>query len=459
MAESPVYDVVVLGAGSGGYAAALRGAQLGLKVALVEADKVGGTCLHRGCIPTKAMLHAAEVATAVRQAGRFGVAATLEGIDLAGVNQYKQSVVDRLHKGLQGLVAQRGVKLAQGFGRLASPGRVDLGGETLEGRHLVLATGSYARSLPGLKLGERIMTSDQALRLDWLPSQPIVLGGGVIGLEFASLWRSFGARPTIVEALDHLAPSEDAAVSKLLERSFRRRSIGFKLGAKVVDVSQDADQVTVVLETGESLQGDALLVAVGRGPATAGVGFEAAGVAMERGFVLADERLRTNLEGVWAVGDIVPGLQLAHRGFAQGIAAAERIAGLNPAPLPESGIPRVTYCDPEIASVGLTEAAAKAEHGADAIETVEYNLAGNGKSQVLATQGFVKLVRLAGGPVVGLHMVGGRVGELAGEAQLIVNWEAYPEDVAELIHAHPTQAEAIGEAFLALAGKPLHAHA
>ncbi|MDR2348595.1 MAG: dihydrolipoyl dehydrogenase [Bifidobacteriaceae bacterium] len=459
MAEQHQYDVVVLGAGSGGYAAALRAAQLGLRVALIEADKVGGTCLHRGCVPTKAMLHCAEVADEVREAAKVGVEATFEGIDLGGVNRFKQGVVDRLHKGLQGLVSGRGVTLVNGHGRVVSPTAVQVGGQIVEGANLVLATGSYARSLPGLAIEGRIMTSDQALRLDWIPRRPIVLGGGVIGLEFASIWSSFGAQPTIVEALANLAPNEDAAISKALERAFRRRGIGYKLGVKVSHVTQDGDTVTVTLEDGQSLQGDALLVAVGRGPNTAGVGFEDIGVAMDRGFVIADERLATNIPQVWAVGDIVPGLQLAHRGFAQGIAVAERIAGLSPAPLVESGIPRVTYCEPEIASVGLTEAAAKAEHGPDAVETVEYNLAGNGKSQVLATQGFVKLVRLAGGPVVGAHMVGKRVGELVGEAQLIVNWEAYPEDVAELVHAHPTQDEAIGEAFLALAGKPLHAHA
>jgi dihydrolipoamide dehydrogenase len=262
-----------------------------------------------------------------------------------------------------------------------------------------------------------------------------------------------------VEALVHLAPTEDEAVLKALDRAFRRRGIGFKLGVKVSDVTQNPNGVSVQLENGDTLEGDALLVAVGRGPNTAGVGLEDIGINLDRGFVLADAELRTNLPGVWAVGDIVPGLQLAHRGFAQGIAVAERIAGLSPAPLVESGIPRVTYCDPEIASVGLTEAAARTEYGATAVETIEYNLAGNGKSQVLATQGFVKLVQVANGPVVGVHMVGARVGELIGEAQLIVNWEAYPEDVAELVHAHPTQDEAIGEAFMALAGKPLHAHA
>jgi dihydrolipoamide dehydrogenase len=454
-----VYDVVILGAGSGGYAAALRAAQLGLNVALIEADKVGGTCLHRGCIPTKAMLHSAEIADQIRESAKYGVHSQLNGIDMGAVNAFKQGVIDRLYKGLQGLVSGRGVHLIQGRGEVQSNTRISVGGEVVEGHHLVLGTGSYARSLPGVSVEGRVMTSDQALNLDWIPQNPIVLGGGVIGLEFASLWASFGAKPVIVEALDHLAPNEDLTVSKLIERSFRRRGIGFNLGVKVADVSQDDHQVTIRLENGDALSGDALLVAVGRGPNTAGVGFERIGLDMDRGFVPTDEQLRTNLDRVWAVGDIVPGLQLAHRGFAQGIAVAERIAGMTPAPLVESGIPRVTYCEPEIASVGLTEAAAKSAHGEDAIETVEYNLAGNGKSQVLGTQGFVKLVRLAGGPTLGVHMVGTRIGELVGEAQLIVNWEAYPEDVAELIHAHPTQDEAIGEAFLALAGKPLHAHA
>ncbi|MDR0626789.1 MAG: dihydrolipoyl dehydrogenase, partial [Bifidobacteriaceae bacterium] len=456
MAESAVYDVVILGAGSGGYATALRAAQLGLNTALIEADKVGGTCLHRGCIPTKAMLHSAEIADQVRESAKYGVNSSLEGIDIGGVNRFKQSVIDRLYKGLQGLVSGRGVNLIQGHGEVQSPNQVRVGDELIRGRNLVLGTGSYARSLPGLAIEGRVMTSDQALGLDWVPRNPIVLGGGVIGLEFASLWTSFGAKATIVEALEHLAPNEDVAVSKLLERSFRRRGIGYKLGSKVADVSQDDTQVSVTLGNGEQLTGDVLLVAVGRGPNTVNAGFESLGLQMDRGFVITDPQLRTSVEGVWAVGDIVPGLQLAHRGFAQGIAAAERIAGLNPPPLIESGIPRVTYCDPEIASVGLTEEAAKREHGEDAIETVEYNLAGNGKSQVLGTQGFVKLVRAAGGPVLGVHMLGARIGELVGEAQLIVNWEAYPEDVAELIHAHPTQDEAIGEAFLALAGKPLH---
>lgn len=454
-----IHDVVILGGGSGGYAAALRAAELGLSVALVERDKLGGTCLHRGCIPTKALLHAAEVADSARESEQFGVRATLDSIDIAGVHKYKDGVVSRLYKGLQGLVNSKSITYVEGEGRLVSADTVDVGGLRLTGRKVVLATGSYARSLPGLEIGGRVITSDQALTLDFVPQRAVILGGGVIGVEFASVWKSFGAEVTIIEALPRLVPNEDEACSKALERAFRRRKIGFKTGVRFAGATQTATGVSVSLESGETIEADVLLVAVGRGPNATGFGYEEVGVRMDRGFVLTDERLRTNVPNVYAVGDIVPGLQLAHRGFQQGIFVAEDIAGLNPAPIVESGIPRVTYCEPEIASVGLTEAQAKDKHGADAVEAYEYNLGGNGKSQILATSGFVKLVRVKNGPVVGVHMVGARIGEQIGEAQLIVNWEAFPEEVAQLIHAHPTQNEALGEAHLALAGKPLHAHA
>jgi dihydrolipoamide dehydrogenase len=457
-ADGQVYDVVILGGGSGGYACAFRAAELGLSVAIVEKDKFGGTCLHRGCIPTKALLHAAEVADSAREGEAFGVRSSLEGIDMAGVNKYKDGVVARLYKGLQGLAKAHKLTLVEGEGRLVAKDTVEVNGQRYTGRNVVLASGSYARSLPGLEIGGRVITSDQALQLDHVPNRVVVLGGGVIGVEFASVWKSFGAEVTIVEALPRLVPAEDEACSKALERAFRRRKINFKTGVKFSGVEQNGDGVVVSLESGETIEADLLLVAVGRGPTTAGLGYEEAGVTLDRGFVPTDERLRTNVENVYAVGDIVPGLQLAHRGFAQGIFVAEEIAGLNPVPVVESGIPRVTYCDPEVASVGLTEAQAREAHGDDAVETYEYNLGGNGKSQILATQGFIKLVRVKDGPVVGVHAVGARMGEQVGEAQLIVNWEAYPEEVAQLVHAHPTQNEAMGEAHLALAGKPLHAH-
>jgi dihydrolipoamide dehydrogenase len=454
------YDIVILGGGSGGYACALRASQLDLSVALIEKDKLGGTCLHRGCIPTKALLHTAETADAVHESAAFGVQSTFGGIDMTAVNTYKDGVVGRLYKGLQGLVKSRpSITFVAGEGRLTAPNTVTVDGQAYTGRNVVLASGSYARTLPGLDIGGRIMTSDQALGLEFVPGSVIVLGGGVIGVEFASVWRSFGTDVTIVEALPRLVPAEDEAVSKALERAFRRRKINFRTGVRFSGAAQDAGGVAVSLEDGTTLRADLLLVAVGRGPNGAGLGYEEQGVAMERGWVLADERLRTNVPGVRAVGDLVPGLQLAHRGFQQGIFVAEDIAGLNPPVIDELGIPRVTYCDPEIGSIGLTEAQAREQFGADAVQTYEYNLGGNGKSQILGTQGFVKLVRRTDGPVVGVHMIGARMGEQIGEAQLIYNWEALPAEVAQLVHAHPTQNEALGEAHLALAGKPLHAHA
>jgi len=455
-ADTP-YDVVVLGGGSGGYACALRAAELGLSVALVEKGKLGGTCLHNGCIPTKALLHAAEVADSAREGSRFGIKTTFESVDMSGVHAYKDGVVGRLYKGLQGLVSSRSIEFIQGSGRLGGPDTVDVDGRRITGRNVVLATGSYAKSLPGLEIGGRIMTSDQALSIDHVPARVVVLGGGVIGVEFASVFRSFGSEVTIVEALPRLVAAEDEAISTQLHRAFRKRGIAFRTGIRFSGARQEGDVVTVELEGGSTVEADLLLVAVGRGPSTDGLGYEEAGVTVERGLVSTDERLRTNVPNVYAVGDIVPGLQLAHRGFAQGIFVAEEIAGLSPAPVEDRGIPRVTYCDPEIASVGLTETQAREAYGE--IETYEYNLGGNGKSQILQTQGFVKLVREKDGPVVGMHMIRARMGEQVGEAQLIVNWDAFPADVAGLVHAHPTQNEALGEAHLALAGKPLHAHA
>ena len=453
------FDIVILGGGSGGYACAFRAAELGMSVALVEKDKVGGTCLHYGCIPTKALLHAAEVADAARESAQFGVSASLDGIDMNGVNSYKDGVVGRLYKGLQGLVKARGVTLVEGEGRLVAANAVEVDGTRYEGKHVVLATGSYAKSLPGLEIdGERVITSYEALLMDRVPASVVVLGGGVIGVEFASVWRSFGAEVTIVEALPRLVPAEDEACSKAVERAFRKRDIAFRTGTPFKAVDHTDNGVRVTLESGDPVEAELLLVAVGRGAVSDGLGFDQVGIAMDRGFVLTDERLRTNVAGVYALGDIVPGLQLAHRGFAQGIFLAEDLAGLNPVPVEDAGIPRITYCEPEVASVGLTEAQARERLGDEKVETFQYDLAGNGRSQILKTQGFVKLVRETDGPVLGVHMVGSRVGELIAEAQLIYNWEALPSEVAQLIHAHPTQGEAVGEAHLALAGKPLHVH-
>lgn len=452
------FDIVILGGGSGGYAAALRGSQLGLKIALIEKDKVGGTCLHYGCIPTKALLHSAEVADVVRDSAAFGVNSALQDIDPTVVNSFKDGIVNRLYKGLQGLVSgSSNVTFVEGAGKLVSKDTVEVNGVAYKGKNIVLATGSYARTLPGLEIGGRVVTSYEALQMTEIPTNVVIIGGSVIGVEFASIWKSFGAEVTIIEALPTLVPLEDPSLSKQLERAFRKRKINFKTGVKFDSVHQTDTGVIVKLENGETIDTDMVLVAVGRGPNSAGMGFEEQGVAMDRGWVLANDRLATNVPGIYAVGDLVPGLQLAHRGFAHGIFVAEEIAGLKPAPVIDSGIPRVTYCDPELASVGLTEQQAKEKYGE--IETFEYNLGGNGKSQILATAGLVKLIREKNGPIVGVHMVGARFGEQIGEATLMVNWEAFPEDVAQFLHAHPTQNESLGEAALALAGKPLHTHA
>jgi dihydrolipoamide dehydrogenase len=457
--ENGAFDLVILGGGSGGYAAAFRASELGLSVALIERDKVGGTCLHYGCIPTKALLHAAELADGAREGTKFGVKATFDGIDMPAVHSYKDGVVSRLYKGLQGLVKAHKVTYVEGEGRLVSPTAVEVGGVRYEGRHVLLATGSAPKSLPGLDIDRvRVITSEQALTLDRVPASVVVLGGGVIGVEFASVWKSFGAEVTIVEALPHLLPLEDEASSKLLERAFRRRGINFELGARFESAKTTDAGVVVTLEGGKTIDAEYLLVAVGRGPVSAGLGYEEAGVKTDRGFVVVDEYCQTSVATISAVGDLIPTLQLAHVGFAEGILVAERLAGLSPVPIDYDGVPRITYSDPEVASVGLTEAKAKEKYGADGVRTLTYDLGGNGRSQILKTAGAVKVIAAADGPVLGIHAVGARVGELIAEAQLIYNWEALPSEVAQLIHPHPTQTEAIGEAMLALAGKPLHVH-
>jgi dihydrolipoamide dehydrogenase len=450
-------DLVVLGGGSGGYAAALRSAQLGLSVVLIEADKLGGTCLHRGCIPTKALLHAGEVADTARESSHIGINATLNSIDMNGVNSYKDGVITKLHKGLQGLVKSRGITYVEGYGKLVSHDTVEVNGVRYTGKNVILATGSYAKTLPGLDIdGKRVITSDHGTKLDYIPKSVIVLGGGVIGCEFASVWKSFGSEVTIIEGLPHLIALEDESSSKLLERAYRKRKINFELGVRFKSHTVAADGVTVELEDGRTFSAELLLVSVGRGPVSANLGYEEQGITMDRGYVIVDNKCRTNVPGIWAVGDLIPTLQLAHVGFQEGILVAEEIAGLNPRPINYDGVPRVTYSEPEVASVGLTTAQAK-ERGHDVVE-LNYDLAGNGKAQILGTAGSIKLVAEKDGPVLGIHMVGSRVGELLAEAQLIFNWEATAADVAPLIHAHPTMSEAMGEAHMALAGKPLHAH-
>ena len=338
------FDLVILGGGSGGYAAALRASQLGQKVVLIEKEKLGGTCLHKGCIPTKALLHAGEIADNTRHAGEFGVKADFHSMDMGAVNSYKDGVVSKLHKGLEGLVKSRNITYVQGSGKLISKNTVEANGEKYTGKNIILATGSFPKTLPGLEIdGKQIMTSEQAMHLDYVPKSVIVLGGGVIGCEFASVWKSFGAEVTIVEGLSHLLALEDESSSKQLERAFRKRGINFELGVKFKSAERGKKDVTITLEDGKKFSAQILLVAVGRGPVSSGLGYEEAGIKMDRGYVLVDDKCRTNVAGIWAVGDLIPTLQLAHVGFAEGILVAEEIAGLKPRAINYDGVPRVTY--------------------------------------------------------------------------------------------------------------------
>ena len=454
------FDVVVLGGGSGGYAAALRAAELGLQVALIEKDKLGGTCLHRGCIPTKALLHAAEVADTARESEQFGVRASFESIDMAGVTKYREGVVSRLYKGLQGLVKGRGITYLEGEGRLVGPGAVEVAGQRYTGRASVLATGSYARSLPGLEIGGKVITSDQALTLDSVPGGVVVLGGGVIGVEFASVWRSFGAEVTIVEALPRLVPAEDEACSKALERAFRKRKINFKTGVMFSGVEQTDSGVTVSLDSGEPIEADLLLVAVGRGPNTAGFGYEEAGrrdgprlrahrraAAHQRARRVRGRRHRARA----AAGP--PRLPAGHlRGRGD--------RGTEPGAHRRFRHPAGHLLRPRGRLGGHHRGARRSSDSAPtASSRTSTTSAATARARSWRPPASSSWSGRRSGPVVGVHMVGARIGELVGEAQLIVNWEAFPEEVAQLVHAHPTQTEALGEAHLALAGKPLHAHA
>lgn len=448
-------DIAVLGGGPAGYASALRVARLGKTVVLVEGDALGGTCLHRGCVPTKALLRVGEVADLTRSASRYGVRAQFDGIDMAEVHRFKRSTVDRFHTGLQNLLRSSGINIVTGYGRLEGPGTVRVGDRLVRAQSIVLATGSEPIVPASIPIGGRILTSDQALTLETLPKRVAVLGGGVIGVEFASLWASLGVHVTIIEAMPRLLPTEDVDVSKSLARAFRRRKIVARTGTTVTAVDQGHAEVRLECATGDPIVADHLLVAVGRRPRTADIGLEEIGVALDHGFVKTDARLQTTVSGIYAVGDLVAGPQLAHRGFAHGLFVAEEITGLQPQPVDDTAVPRVVYCHPEVAAVGLTEERARQLHG-DSIRVARHDLAGNAKSHLIETAGTVKVIAHENGAVLGVHMVGDRVGELIGEAQLLYGLEVNAEDAAPLVHAHPTQGEALGEALLALSGRPFH---
>jgi dihydrolipoyl dehydrogenase len=453
------YDVVVIGAGTGGYSSALRASQLGKRVAMVERDeRLGGTCLLRGCIPTKALLQSASVMDTVSRSDEWGIKASGEP-DWSAVLGFQEKMVDKNVKGLTGLVRHRGIDVLKGTARLLPGPAVEVDGHRVEASEVILASGSAPKLLPGIEPSDRVITSNEALTLGFIPETAVVIGAGAVGLEFASFYRSLGAEVTLVEALPRLAPLEDEEVSKEIGRAFRKRGIRSHAGAAVRVVRQDGERVEVTFVADgqeKSTWVDICLVAVGRGPVTEGLDLAQAGVELtERGFVKVDAALRTTAPHVWAVGDVADTpLQLAHVAFTEGYAVAERIGGIEVPEIEYANIPRVTYCTPEIASVGLTEAQAR-ERGLE-IETEKLDLRGVGKANIVGEGGFVKVIAETDGTVRGVHMIGPHVTDLIAEGMLITSWEATVEDVAALIHPHPTLSEGVGEAFLALAGKPLH---
>ncbi len=464
-----MHDVVVVGGGPGGYAVAFRAQSRGLDVALVEEAKVGGTCLHRGCIPSKAILHVAEVLEEVHRAGDLGLDVEFRGLKGDALSAFRSGVIDQLHKGLDFLVKKR-TTFVEGRGRITGPNTVEVtkadgSTQTVEGRNVVLATGSTPRSIPGIEIDrEYVLTSDQALWFESAPGRAVIIGAGAIGMEFASMWRPMGSEVTVVEALDRALPLEDADSSKAITRAFKKKGIEVLTGAMVngVSVDQQAEEATVTVAIGDETReivADVVLVAVGRGPNTKDTGAAELGILDERGFVVTDEFGRTAVDGVWAVGDVRPTLALAHAAFSEGFVVADLIAGEpHVQAVDYAQVPRVTYCHPEVASVGLTEAEARDQHG-DAVEATTYNLNANAKGIISGTPGHVKVVH--GGPdgaVLGVHIVGPHATDLIAEATLATSWEALPKELAAITHAHPSLYEALGEAFLAAAGTPFHGH-
>ncbi|MEV6476944.1 dihydrolipoyl dehydrogenase [Streptomyces sp. NPDC051657] len=460
-------DVLVIGGGTGGYATALRAAALGLSVVLAERDAVGGTCLHRGCIPSKAMLHAAELVDGIAEAReRWGVKATLDAVDWPALVATRDDIVARNHRGVEAQLARAGVEVVHGSAELTGPRSARIGGfgEVVARRGVVLATGSRPRMLQGPAVdGRRVVTSDDALFAPGLPESVLVVGGGAIGVEYASFHRSMGAEVTLVEAADRLVPLEDAEVSRHLLRGLRKRGIRVEAGARLLEWVVEEEGVRAVVRTsrGESVTAVAkrLLVAVGREPVTEGLGLAAAGLATDgRGHVAPADwsRLETAVPGIHVVGDLLPPPSpgLAHASFAEGLLVAETLAGLRTSPIDYATVPRVTYSSPQTAAVGLTEAQAR-DAGHDVVVNA-LPLTAVAKGMVHGRGGLVKVVAERAGRVLGVHLVGPHVSEMIAESQLVVGWDAEPADVAHHIHPHPTLSEAVGETFLTLAGRGLH---
>jgi len=471
-AETTAFDVVVIGGGPGGYATALYGAAAGLSVAVVERDKVGGTCLHRGCVPAKEFLETASVVRTVAGAKEFGVQVGQPVVEFAVSQGRKQKVVDQLFKGLAGLMKGRGIVTFDGIGTLLPGRRVRIepvagpgaGGQSLEitGRNVVLATGSVPRTIPGFDVdGRFVMTSDEVLALDALPASIAVIGGGAIGCEFASMFSDLGSQVTVLEVLPSLLTGCDSDVVSVVARSFRKRGINVHTGVTVNGHLPNGAGTTVSFGEAESVTVDAVVLSVGRRPLTEGLLAEGTGVTLDdRGYVVVDEYQRTAAEGVWAVGDVVNTPQLAHVGFAEGILAIKVMLGEAALPVDYARVPWAIYCHPEVAFAGLTEVQAK-EAGIDVVAKKD-PYGGNSRARILGeTDGLVKVIaeRLPdgrAGRILGVHMVGPWVTEQLGQGYMAVNWEATPEEIGQFIQPHPTLSEAFGETVLALTGRGLH---
>jgi dihydrolipoamide dehydrogenase len=469
MSAEDEFDIVVIGGGPGGYAAALYAASAGMSVAIVERDKVGGTCLHRGCVPAKEFLETAAVYRTVRAASDFGVKVAEPTLEFSVSQDRKNGVVDKLFKGLSGVLKGRNVTIVSGTGTLEADRRVRVvdgedAGRELIGRNVVLAAGSVPRSLPGLEIdGRWIMSSDEFLDLKEIPSRVAVIGGGAIGCEFASLLSDLGAKVTVLEALDSILTGCDEDIVRLVGRSFKKRGIEVVTGVQVAGHKPKKDGSCTTVTAGElSIDVDAIVVSVGRRPRTEGL--VAPGVPVEisdRGFVVADEFMRTAVPGVFAVGDVVAGTpQLAHVGFAEAIVAVKTMRGETVVPVDYGRVPWAIYCHPEVAFCGMTEAQAKAQ--GIAVVTKKDPFGGNSRAQIIGeTEGVVKIVAEqrpdgSAGRILGVHMAGPWVTEQLGAGYLAVNWEALPEEVAYFIQPHPSLSESFGETMLALTGRGLH---